>query len=412
MQKLRVPMSLRRALGAACGSLLILNSASGSAAPAETNLPAPASLLVVAPYLQNLSPTGVTFVWRSDKPSYGFVEFGPTDQLGQKAETVRDGLKEANVQWHKVRLTGLQPGTRYHYRVVDRAIAAFGPYKTTFAPDTATPIRSFVTPPATADKLHCIILNDLHNSVRLARKLTDAVPNRTWDLALLNGDIFADVNNETNAWPLINGFVDACDGRERQIVFIRGNHETRGAFARLLRQGVEYPGDQFYFAMTRGPVRFVVLDCGEDKPDSHWAYSGLNDFEGYRRDELEWLKRETASTEFRTAQYRVLVHHTPLYGHTNDPAAIASFRAAWQPTIQAAGFDLALNAHTHHRQLEAVGEFGNPFPVMIGGGPDEKSGVAIVLDADATRLKVQALDVSGAVVMEQECRPRTSRAPR
>jgi hypothetical protein len=409
-----MPPSLNRLFRSpASGPLLSLLLASGlvwgGAVSAATNTPPPSSAFLVAPYPQNMSATAVTIVWRSDRPSYGFVEFGQDEQLGQKAEAVRDGLKQANVEWHKVRVAGLKPGTRYHYRVVDRAIGSFGPYKTTFAPDTTSPVFSFITPDPGAEKLRCVFFNDLHCQVNLSKKLADAVPGRNWDMAFFNGDIFADINNETNAWRLINGFIDVCDGRERPAVFVRGNHDIRGAWARQLRQAVDFPGDQFYCAMTRGPVRFVVLDFGEDKPDSHWAYSGLNDFEGFRREELEWLKRETASEEFRAARYRVLVHHIPLYGHTNDPAAIAYSLEAWKPTVEAAGFDIAINAHTHHRLHEAVGEFGNPFPVIIGGGPTEKSAVVIVLDADADRLQVQALDVSGAVVMKQECLPRAAR---
>ena len=374
-----------------------------AAAAAQTNQP---SVLVVAPYLQDLTETGVTIIWRSNRPSYGFVEYGEDASLGQKAESVRDGLKVANVEWHRVRVSNLKPGVRYHYRVIDRAIVSFGPYKTVFAPDAVSETSVFTTPSASAEKVRCVIFNDLHNHVSIAKQLADAVPDRAWDLAFFNGDIFADVNREKDALPLINGYIDAVDGHSRPAVFVRGNHETRGAWAMCLHDAVANPGDSFYFAMTRGPVRFVMLDYGEDKPDDHPEYSGLNDFSAFRAEEAEWLKSEVAGAAFLSARYRVLIHHIPLSDVT------VPWRQLFRPILATAGFDIAINGHTHVAERRAAGAGGMTFPVLIGGGAMAtnalvmRNALVMVLDADAARLRVQAIDVFGKVVLEQECLPK------
>lgn len=72
------------------------------------------------------------------------------------------------------------------------------------------------------------------------------------------------------------------------MLYVRGNHETRGAYAKDLpvALGIE----QFYYTADIGPYSFVVLDSGEDKADSHIEYGGMNDYNTYRSDMIEWLK--------------------------------------------------------------------------------------------------------------------------
>lgn len=46
---------------------------------------------------------------------------------------------------------------------------------------------------------------------------------------------------------------------------------------------------------------FVVLDCGEDKPDDFPVYAGLNDFDSYRSEQARWFAELIRSKEYRTA---------------------------------------------------------------------------------------------------------------
>ena len=48
-----------------------------------------------------------------------------------------------------------------------------------------------------------------------------------------------------------------------------------GQFSRHIPAYYAYPDDKYYYAFTRGPVRFVVLDSGEDKTDDSVEYGGL-----------------------------------------------------------------------------------------------------------------------------------------
>lgn len=56
---------------------------------------------------------------------------------------------------------------------------------------------------------------------------------------------------------------------------------------------------------------FVVLDCGEDKPDDFPVYAGLNDFDSYRSEQARWFAELIRSKEYRTARWHVVMNHFP-----------------------------------------------------------------------------------------------------
>ena len=86
-----------------------------------------------------------------------------------------------------------------------------------------------------------------------------------------------------------------------------------------------------------GDTRFVVLDCGEDKPDDTWVYYGLNDFTGFRQEQVDFLQKELAGKACRKAAHRVLIHHIPLWAEEEpkDPGAVSKpCRELWTPVLK------------------------------------------------------------------------------
>ena len=55
---------------------------------------------------------------------------------------------------------------------------------------------------------------------------------------------------------------------------------------------IGYYNDKTYSAFNWGNTRFVLLDCGEDKPDDTPVYAGLNDFTQLRNDQVNFLQTE------------------------------------------------------------------------------------------------------------------------
>ncbi len=76
-------------------------------------------------------------------------------------------------------------------------------------------------------------------------------------------------------------FVSNCL-RPRCLLFSIGNHETRGVYSDALIKYFPTSTGTFYYRFNIGKVCFLVLDSGEDKPDSDLEYAGIADYDNYR----------------------------------------------------------------------------------------------------------------------------------
>jgi hypothetical protein len=377
-------------------TLMILAAATYAQQPAVTNTALPAVKLDAAfsvpPYLQDLRTNQVTVMWRGVAGGYGWVEYGETEALGKQADTVFDGLRETGVQRHAVCLSGLKPGTRYWYRTGMRSATKFTKNWISFTPDVFSPVYSFTTPSAQEAKVRCIILADTHNNATFGPLLS--LPGvEPYDFSLFNGDCFGDITSEADALGLLRAYTELVKGASRPAVFVRGNHELRSWYAPFLRHLFTTPEGHSSFAFTRGPVRFVVLDCGEDKRDAHRSYGGLVDFSSMRVEVARWLDCEIASQEFRKARWHVLVVHIPLYGEACSEHA----RPLYLPVLDKTKFDLEINGHIHVSRLLKPGAAGNPHPVVSVGGFCTAIGV---FEATAASWSFKVLDNTGKALVD------------
>ena len=179
-------------------------------------------------YLQNPAPDAMTVMWLTSGPSYSWVEYGPTDKLGSKADATVAGLRQANNTIQRIRLTDLEPATKYHYRICSKEIVKFAPYKVTFGETVRSPIYTFTTPDSKAGPVRVAVFNDIHDKWPLLGKLWGLVADRDPNFVVLNGDILSHVDDE----PQVVGLLDFCSrtfAARVPFVYARGNHETRGA---------------------------------------------------------------------------------------------------------------------------------------------------------------------------------------
>lgn len=79
--------------------------------------------ILYGPYLQNVTATEVTVVWEATEPSVGWVELAPDDGTNfylierPKYYDCTNGVKNTSLL-HSVKITGLQPGTKYPCKAV------------------------------------------------------------------------------------------------------------------------------------------------------------------------------------------------------------------------------------------------------------------------------------------------------
>ena len=242
-------------------------------------------------YLQNPATDAMTVMWLTNVPCHSWVEYG-TDSLNmQRAQTWVEGETVANNTLNRIVLSGLKPGTRYFYRACSREITLYQPYKKEFGETATTKITAFTTFDDQKTDFTTLIFNDLHNIYPLFNQLYEQVKDIPYDLVIFNGDCLADVQTEEIAVNTISHYSRGIGADRVPSVYLRGNHETRGAYSPFLWNLLGLMNGHAYGAFSAGDTRFVLLDCGEDKPDDHEVCYGLNDFTQYRKGR-SFLKRK------------------------------------------------------------------------------------------------------------------------
>ena len=348
------------------------------------------------PYLQNPVGNGITVMWETTVPAYCWVEYGTDTTQLKRARTIVDGQVVCNNYLHKIRIDGLQPGQKYYYRVCSQEILLYQAYKKVFGNMAQSAFSEFTLPATDTDSFTAVVFNDLHQHTQTFRSLCQQIKNVNYDFVVFNGDCVDDPVDHNQATSFISELTEGVCGDRIPTFFMRGNHEIRNAYSIGLRDHYDYVGDRTYGSFNWGDTRIVMLDCGEDKPDDHWVYYGLNDFTQLRNEQVDFLKKELSSKEFKKAGKRVLIHHIPLYG--NDGKNLCA--NLWTKLLEKAPFNISLNAHTHKYAYHPKGELGNNYPVIIGGGYKMDGATVMILEKKKDELRVKVLNAKGKILLD------------
>ena len=348
------------------------------------------------PYLQNPVGNGITVMWETTVPAYCWVEYGTDTTKLKRARTIVDGQVVCNNYLHKIRIDGLQPGQKYYYRVCSQEILLYQAYKKVFGNTAQSAFSEFTLPATDTDSFTAVVFNDLTQHTPTLRSLCQQIKNVNYDFVVFNGDCVDDPVDHNQATSFISELTEGVCGDRIPTFFMRGNHEIRNAYSIGLRDHYDYVGDRTYGSFNWGDTRIVMLDCGEDKPDDHWVYYGLNDFTQLRNEQVDFLKKELSSKEFKKAGKRVLIHHIPLYG--NDGKNLCA--NLWTKLLEKAPFNISLNAHTHKYAYHPKGELGNNYPVIIGGGYKMDGATVMILEKKKDELRVKVLNAKGKILLD------------
>jgi len=322
------------------------------------------------PYLQNMTETGVTIVFTTNKLVVPGIMIELENDEFVLVQNSKDGLLNVGDNLHKVRIEGLKPGQKYHYKLFAKEIIHYRPYKVEYGDSLISKVFQLTTFDNRKSPINFTVFCDIHDKAAKLGKYLESNNIEKQDLYFLNGDIMGHIEEENQ---LFSSFLDTCVSRfatEKPFFYVRGNHETRGKFARELRNYLDLEGNEYYYAKTIGKTRFVVLDGGEDKPDSSKEYSGLVNFDQYRKKGLDWLKNEVESTEFKNTQFKIVVIHMPIIKRDKNWYGMAFLAEHFGPVLEKAGVDLMICGHTHSNQWVAKEESGFGYPVLICSNND------------------------------------------
>jgi predicted phosphodiesterase len=369
----------------------------------------PASPIIAhGPLLLNPSSDGADVVWFTDRPCVAWVEYGAGGdfktfpQFGgliKIARTVRHGLVEAGSSVHRVRIEGVKPGTRIRYRVASKEILQFEPYEVIFGATVLGEIGEFQTLDPARTEFEFLVFQDIHGDAAKLETLLSKAASPAPDFVFFNGDTLSDLGSEDG---IFRGFIDPASrlfaGRI-PFFFVRGNHETRGRLARRLADYFPPRDGRYYYSFDQGPVHFVVLDSGEDKPDDSPVYAGLTVFDRYREEQAAWLKSEIKTPAFKKAAFRIVVVHFPLFG---TGYGVEHATRLWGPLLNEGGVDVVLSGHYHKLvKFEPTAE-KNTFPVL--GGPVDGVMKALVRP---NQISIQIIDIKGLIVDSVNIRAKT-----
>ncbi len=251
------------------------------------------SSLLTLPYLQNVKTEAITIMWETDLPVADSVEYGSTATYGSVRAAV-NAASGADTVIHKAVLTGLQPGSTYHYRV-----ASGGQYTTD---------QTFRTAPATAVDFCFGVWGDSQGGTDNPADRNEPtnsfmrhmVESEHVDLAFTTGDLAENGNSPSNVWDF---FVDRpvrLIGGRVPFYVAWGNHDQgRGA---LIRKYVDLPSkDRGDYDPGYGSYSFDYAGC-------HFI---CIDYYTARADVVGWVRDDLQSPSAQAARFIFAFIHTP-----------------------------------------------------------------------------------------------------
>jgi hypothetical protein len=244
--------------------------------------------LVKGPYLQNTTATSATIMWQTGGVISGLLEYGdPAVQASDPDPSA----------FHAVKLTGLQQGTRYRYRVsLDGGTVWSEWYTFQTAPAADQPFRLAVYGASYSQP-------DVHQQI--IREIRAAQP----ALVLHTGDLVRE--GQSAEWwqkdffdpadPLLHTtpLYPAIGTREKLSIYY---------FALFLP-----PGNGQWYAFSYGSARIIALDTNADYDPAST--------------QIQWLLDEFQSPEYRAAPWHLVFFHTPPFssaGPGGDPVVAST----------------------------------------------------------------------------------------
>lgn len=249
---------------------------------------------------------------------------------------------------------------------------------------------------------------DAHNMiaepVRCAEKFREEIGGI--DFLILNGDVPEDSDNIKN-FDTIYEIVSQITKGEFPTIFSRGNHDTRGVFAENIAEYTPCENGNSYFTFKLGNIWGLVLDCGEDKPDTNREYGNMVACSFFREKQTRFLENlaesENAQYNEEGIDHRIVVAHNPFTRRYPAPFNIEEDTFTYWARLLKEKIkpQVMICRHIHKFSVDMPGcerdAFGQPCPVVVGSQVDKRkkyfAGSGFVFEKD--KIQVVFNDNSG-----------------
>lgn len=348
------------------------------------------------PWVTNVTETSFTVLWTTAQDNLSHIEVAPDDGTAFNSYSRPEFYQSIAgrnyaCKLHCITVTGLEPGKSYRYCIKGKVVKdGSDPYGIEYGKAGSDNKEYFAhTLDPKAAECSFTMVNDMHFNADKYKALVAGKNKDNADFFVLNGDI---VSYSQSIDSVIK--YSFAPGKsildEVPMVFARGNHESRGADFAKVPAVFPTPTGQFYYSFRHGPVAFLILDGGEDKPDKSVEYSGYAHFEQYRAEELEWLKGAVKAPEFSKAPVKVVIMHMPPFGKKDSWFSQRWIHDNFLPVLNEAGVDILFGAHHHRYMYLKPGEDGNDFPIVVNSNEER-----LDFKATASGIEVGIFDREG-----------------
>ena len=231
--------------------------------------------------------------------------------------------------------------------------------------------------PVESDKPRFFSIADAHN--RVDEPVAAAKAFGEMDFLILNGDIPNDAG-DINNFSTIHRIAAEITNGEIPVVFARGNHDMRGIYGENIADHTPTDNGNSYFTFRLGKIWGIVLDCGEDKTDSHTEYGSTVCCTDFRKRQTEFLNSIIANAENEYAaegvEYRLVVCHDPFTEYDEDKPSAEDYAiyTEWARLLREyVKPDVMISGHVHRAYITEVGgeldNLGQACPVVVGSAP-------------------------------------------
>lgn len=353
------------------------------------------------PWIQKVTENSFTVLWCTESSTLSWVEVFPDDgntiysAEGRRVYQTVAGRRMSGT-FHSVEVKGLEPGTSYRYRLCGKVVAEErSAYDIRYGRTAANKdIYKVRTLDSKAPVCRFSMVNDMHfHDDRYAALLKD-VDASVADFVVLAGDIVSYADRIDTLIRHTFGPV-AKQASGIPFFFARGNHEGRGTEWYKVPAVFPTTSGEFYYTFRQGPVAFVVLDAGEDKPDSNVEYFGQAQYDEYRQVELEWLKQVVKEEPFASAPVKVCIIHIPTFRDKDAWYAQRWISENFTPVLNEAGIDLMLSGHHHRHIVAGRGEHGNDYPIVVNSNTER-----LDFESDGESMHLRFYDEDGKMTRE------------
>jgi len=275
------------------------------------------------------------------------VKWEPESEIAAKDEAVGIGVTRVTETAYDADATGLEPGTRYYFRVGarDGNLSEVGTFETSGGSNSVTTFIQYTDTQNAYWNEHK--RNEAQFGADTLFRAQVVAPDA--DFVLHTGD-FVEIAEAEDEWVDLmaqsqSGFLKAS------LAVVPGNHDEYGLnsgelfpekFNEHFNLGAAGPIDGgSYYSFGFNKAHFVVLNTNDYKNEEKKALG---------KAQLEWLRQDVAAARQNGAEWIVLSYHKPLFSksyHSLEDTDVQNVRDDFMKAIDDLDIDLALQGHDH-----------------------------------------------------------------